>query len=98
MQVSQKVKKPVSQDQDVDKPAMASEIEGFIERMRSKLPLVFTRSEIERLTGGVLRKNSLANIEASEGKIPGSFYMRRRRAYQLEPFLKWWAEQITFDN
>ncbi len=77
---------------------VASKVEEVIERLRRVLPPVFTRSEIERLTGGVIKKSSIANIEAAEGKIPGGFYMRRRRAYQLEPFLEWWAKQITFDN
>ncbi len=79
----------------VEEHVIGNEIESLIERLRSELPPVFTRSEIGILTGGVCHPGSIRNIESAEGKIPGGFYMRRRRCFERDKFLGWLATQIS---
>ncbi len=64
-------------------------VEKLIERLRDELPAVWERIATDRLTGGVIKSRTLANL-MSLGKYTGeSFRIGRRCVIERDSFLKW---------
>lgn len=60
----------------------------LVRQLRATLPLVFKRSQVEDLTGGMVKAKTLANLD-SLGKGPERFRLGKLVAYEREAFLAW---------
>lgn len=73
-----------------------SSIELILANLEKGLPPVFTRDEVERLTGGMLRKRHMANLD-SAGEGPGGKVRLGKRTvgYEKGAFLCWLRARLT---
>jgi hypothetical protein len=63
-----------------------------LEKMAEMLPPVFARTEVGRLTGGLISPRTLANLDCL-GKGPGGrVKFKKKVAYEKGAFLAWFAE------
>ena len=62
----------------------------IIEQLRQELPPVWARVETDRLTGGMFRARTLANLQ-SRGEFPSVAvnYIGRKAIILRDPFLEW---------
>jgi len=67
--------------------------DSLLETLREKLPPVFSRRCVERITGGLLTACNLTKLD-SNGLGPNSFKMGRKVGYEKESFLKWLEPRI----
>lgn len=65
---------------------------GF-EDLRDSLPAIIARTEVGRLTGGLINPRSLANLDA-EGSGPVRFKLGRKVAYLREDFIAWLRSRV----
>lgn len=56
--------------------------------LESSLPALIARSEVARLTGGVVNPRTLANLD-SEGRGPQRVRIGKKVAYPRGPFVAW---------
>jgi len=61
-------------------------VEDVLGALQSELPPIFVRAEIPRLTGGLLRVGTLANL-GDDG--PPFIRTRRHALYERASFLRW---------
>jgi len=61
-----------------------------IQRLRETLPPQFARTEVRRLTGGLIAPQTLANATA-KGEDPPHFKFNGRVGYEREAFCDWLA-------
>jgi len=71
-----------------------------IEDLVAALPPTFARSEVPKLTGGMIASGTLANLDSKDGKekagnLRGLFYFRRRACYRRDAFLTWFASHLS---
>ncbi len=67
--------------------------EIIVERLKEGLPIVFARTEVDKLTGGALKARTLANWH-SQGKGPDFVRDGKRVVYEKESFIQWYAERL----
>ncbi|WBF66038.1 hypothetical protein LN040_09860 [Desulfovibrio subterraneus] len=68
--------------------------EKVLDNLTQSLPAIFARTEVGRLTGGVIAPRTLANLD-SLGKGPGGkVKFMKKVAYEKGAFLAWFAENL----
>lgn len=73
-------------------------MDGIIENMRRILPPLVTRQEAERLTGGLLKARTLANLDCL-GKGPAQRVRYGRKvAYERTVLLDWLTKRMEVKN
>lgn len=65
-----------------------------IETLRASLPPIFARSEVGRLTGGIIQPGTLRNRDSRGDGIAGRFMIGRKVCYSREDFLLWISSRI----
>ncbi|TIH12511.1 hypothetical protein D0S45_17725 [Marinifilum sp. JC120] len=70
--------------------------ESILKNVENEFPPVFTRKEAERLTGGLIKAKTLANLDSRRLGPPGKFRMGRQVGYSREEFLSWFVKRIEF--
>lgn len=65
-----------------------------IETLRESLPPIFARSEVGRLTGGIIQPGTMRNRDSRGDGIVGRFVVGRKVCYSREAFLTWLAARI----
>jgi hypothetical protein len=66
----------------------------ILSSMRESCPLLVTRVEAQRLTGGLVKARTLANLDCL-GKGPSvKVKMGRIVAYSRDSFLEWLSERL----
>lgn len=64
------------------------------EALRSSLPIIFARSEVGRLTGGIIKPGTMANLDC-EGKGPLVRYLVGRKiCYERDSFVEWLVTRV----
>lgn len=66
----------------------------FLESLKAELPPIIARSEVHRLTGGVLNGRSLANLDSLGQGPDGKIYIGKRAAYTREALLDFLAARM----
>lgn len=67
---------------------------SVISKLAATLPPIFTRTEISKLTGGVISPRTLANLD-SAGRGPTNILkFKRKVAYEKDAFLAWFAHHL----
>jgi len=67
---------------------------ALVAQLRATLPLVFKRSQVGELTGGMVNTKTLANLD-SQGKGPARFRLGKLVAYEREAFLTWLENRMS---
>lgn len=67
--------------------------EIMVERLRESLPVIFSRTEIDKLTGGALKSRTLANWQ-SQGRGPDFVRDGKRVIYEKQSFIEWYAARL----
>jgi len=65
-----------------------------IEELKTILPPIFARSDIGKLTGGIIQPGTLRNKDSRGEGIAGRFLIGRRIFYSREDFLLWLSARI----
>lgn len=67
-----------------------------IENLRNSLPPIFPRSEVGRLTGGVIQPGTMRNRDCRGDGVgrEGRFLVGRKICYSREAFLNWLEARI----
>lgn len=65
-----------------------------IEELKTTLPPIFARSEVGRLTGGIIQPGTMRNRDSRGDGIVGRFMVGRKVCYSREAFLTWLAARI----
>ena len=76
---------------------MNQEISNAIEKARREWPPMFALSEIDRLSGGALRRRTIHNLR-SKKEIPANcFFMQGSRKVLVarDELLAWWVSQLS---
>ena len=73
---------------------MAEYSKEIVELMEQELPTYFTRTDVERLTHGLFKKGSMANLEAAK-LGPKVHYMGRKACYVKSEFIEWVKEYTS---
>lgn len=64
------------------------------EELRNSLPIIFARSEVGRLTGGIIQPGTMANLDCL-GKGPaGRFLIGGKICYERELFIDWLLSRV----
>lgn len=66
----------------------------LVTQLRATLPLVFKRSQVGELTGGMINPKTLANLD-SQSKGPDRFRLGKLVAYEREAFLAWLENRMS---
>lgn len=66
--------------------------DAYTELERS-LPPILSRSEVPKLTGGLISSGRLANLD-SEGKGPRSIRLGRKIGYTRSDFISWMRSRV----
>ena len=70
--------------------------EGFCD-LAEKLPPIISRDHVEKLLGGAISAERLANLD-SEGKGPKRMRIGRKIAYRTEDLLDWLEKRTKILN
>lgn len=67
-----------------------------IENLRNSLPPIFPRSEVGRLTGGIIQPGTCANLDSlGRGVGPeGRMRIGKKIVYTREAFIAWLASRV----
>ena len=66
----------------------------IIEKLEESLPVVFGRTEVEKLLPGIINSKTLANLD-SAGEGPATYYKQGRKVfYERDSFLEWLSGRI----
>ena len=67
-----------------------------IETLRASLPPIFPRTEVGRLTGGIIQPGTMRNRDSRGDGIglEGRFLVGRKICYSREAFLNWLEARI----
>ncbi len=66
----------------------------IIEKLSNSLPVVFGRTEVDKLLPGIINSKTLANLD-SAGAGPSTYYKQGRKVfYEREVFLEWLAKRV----
>jgi hypothetical protein len=57
--------------------------------IKTKWPDIFSRQEAEKLTGGVVKARTLANLDSLGLGPSGSFKIGRKKCYDRDKFVEW---------
>lgn len=72
-----------------------SDIEKIIAELEKELPVIFPRSAIKRLTGGIYSPSYMAVLDC-HGKGPeGKIRVGKQVCYQKGPFLEWLKARMS---
>jgi hypothetical protein len=73
-----------------------NEVKAAIEAARKEWPPLFAATELDRLTGGALRRRTIANMR-SLGEIPDQIFLLDGRKLLIvrDELLAWWSERLT---
>jgi hypothetical protein len=66
-----------------------------IETLRKSLPPIFARSEIGRLTGGIIQPGTMRNKDCRGEGIANRFSVFGKVCYSRESFLTWFETKIN---
>jgi hypothetical protein len=66
-----------------------------IETLRASLPPIFARSEIGKLTGGIIQPGTMRNRDSRGDGIENRFQVGRKVCYSREDFLQWLSARVT---
>jgi hypothetical protein len=66
---------------------------NMIESLRTGLPAIFARTEIDRLTGGAVKARTLSNL-MSRGEGPEAYRDGKRVIIEREAFIKWYERRL----
>ncbi len=70
------------------------EQQTIIEKLEETLPVVFGRTEVEKLLPGIINSKTLANLD-SAGTGPATYYKQGRKVfYERETFLEWLGKRV----
>ena len=60
-----------------------------LDTLTASLPPVFARTEVGRLTGGIVAPGTMANHDSRGTGPEGVFFVNRRACYRREAFVEW---------
>jgi hypothetical protein len=61
--------------------------------LREKLPPIFTRKHVEKLTGGLLNSGNLKRLDVL-GQGPKAFKVGQLVGYEKDSFLEWLEQRV----
>ena len=62
-------------------------------------PPIFGRDQVERITGGLINRRTLANLDSSGEGPSGKVGMGKIRVgYLREPFVDWFVNRLNFQG
>lgn len=70
-------------------------IETILNNLAKSLPPIIARTEVDKITGGLLSSRTVANLDCL-GKGPGGrVKFKSKVGYEKEAFLTWFAGYLT---
>lgn len=64
------------------------------ELLQSTFPAIIARTEVGRLTGGIIQPGTMANLDCL-GKGPvGRFLIGKKICYERDPFIDWLLSRV----
>ena len=73
-------------------------MDNLLKNLNHTLPALVTRKELERLTGGLLKARTLANLDCA-GKGPAKrIRYGRKVAYERGVLLDWLVQRLEVQN
>lgn len=63
-------------------------------KLKSDLPLIIARKEVDRLTGGLISPRHLANLDSVGLGPKGKVRVGRLVGYERESFISWLSERM----
>jgi len=69
-------------------------MQDLIERLARELPPIFERTQVDRLTGGVVRHRTLANMQSKGEGVPGAYKVGKKVVIPRDEFLAWLSDRM----
>lgn len=77
------------------KKATAEETANVIRKAADKWPEFIARTEIKKITGGLISPGTAANLDSKGMGIPGAFKIGKNIAYPKNNLADWLISRIT---
>lgn len=74
--------------------AQPEAINLLVDVLTEKLPPVFSRRFVEEITGGLIKRYTLSNMD-SKGEGPPSFKLGNKVGYEKQSFLEWITKRVN---
>ena len=73
----------------------SNEVKSAIEAARKEWPPLFAATELDRISGGALRRRTLANMR-SLGEVPDHIFLRDGKKLLMvrDELLTWWSDRL----
>jgi hypothetical protein len=70
-------------------------LDTIISKAREEWPPIFAATEIDRLSGGALRRRTIANLRC-KGEIPENIFLKdgRKLLCLRDELLTWWSRRL----
>lgn len=66
----------------------------ILEVLHQELPPIFSRKHVEEMTGKLIRRQTLANLD-SKGDGPPLIRLGKKVGYEKDSFLKWIEKRLS---